>query len=378
MTRLQHSTASLRACFPDSARIELFAAPGRVNLIGEHTDYNHGFVLPLAIDRECVVAWRATRTGRVTAQSLQLPGAVDVAADGADDPRTVEPAWGRFVAGAVGTLVERGAGLDGAEIAISSTVPPGSGLSSSSALAVALTVALADTAGLGLDRRDLARTALEAEVRATGVPGGLMDQLASLFGEAGHALLIDCRDLSIDPVPLPSAYNVLVVHSGIRRTLATGEYAARRAECEAIAARLGLRSLRDATLRQVAHEPRARHVVTENQRVLDTVLALRAGDIDALGRLLLASHVSLRDDYEVSTPELDFLVETLVENGAIGARLTGAGFGGCVIALVQRNHADHVAAKTVTRYRADTGRDAEAFVVRAVGAAGPVDSEARA
>lgn len=372
MTPLDDLAAQVRACFSDNGPVALVAAPGRVNLIGDHTDYNEGFVLPIAIDRECVVGCRPTTTGRLTMRSQQFDGLVDISSSGRTRVATVEPSWGRFVAGVVAALADRGGSLQGAELVISSTVPAGSGLSSSSALAVALTLAVSGAAGFVLDRRELARVALDAEVRATGVPGGLMDQLASLFGQSGHALLIDCRSLAIEPIPLPSAYAILVVHSGLPRVLADSEYATRRAECETAAARLGLATLRDATLEQVADDPRARHVVTENARVLEFADALRAGDIGKLGPLLLASHASLRDDYGVSTPELDFLVQALVANGAIGARLTGAGFGGCVVALVQRNHADDVAAKTVASYRAETSIDADAFVVRAVGRAGPL------
>jgi galactokinase len=349
-------------------------APGRVNLIGDHTDYNDGFCLPMAIDRECVVTGERRDDGRVVLRSRQLEGVVEVAADGTDDPATVEPTWGRFVAGVLRALAEHQRPPVGFEGLVHSTVPAGSGLSSSSALSIALTLALADVAGLDrADRRDVARVALRGEILATGVPGGIMDQLCSLFGVDGHALLLDCRDLSVTPVPLPSAYAVLVVHSGIARTLVGSEYTQRREACEAAAARLGIDALRDATLDQVADDPFARHVVTENQRVLDAADALRTGDVNRLGPLLLASHASLRDDYAVSTPELDLLVDLLVEHGAIGARLTGAGFGGCVVALVQRNHADDCVTRTVLAYRERTNLAAEAFVVRAVVGAGPVD-----
>jgi galactokinase len=300
---------------------------------------------------------------------------VDVAADGTDEPGTVEPPWGRFVAGVARALAGRGRKPVGFDGSITSTVPAGSGLSSSSALSVALTHALADAAGMDVsDRRELARIALAGEILATGVPGGLMDQLCSLFGMADHAVLLDCRTLDVTPVPLPRAHAVLVVHSGIARTLVGSEYAERRAACETAARRLGLPALRDATLEQVADDPIARHVVTENHRVLAFAEALRAKDVNALGPLLLASHASLRDDYAVSTPELDLLVELLVEHGAIGARLTGAGFGGCVVALVQRNHADDCTARTVVAYRRRTGLEPEAFVVRAVAGAGPVEA----
>jgi galactokinase len=338
-------------------------APGRVNLIGDHTDYNDGFVLPMAIDRDCLLAYRPRDDGRIISCSLDVDGTVDVDAKGSDDPGQVEPPWGRFVAGAVRALLERGAAVRGADVAVSSTVPVGSGLSSSSALAVALTLALAHGAEFLLTADDAARTALDAEVRATGVPGGLMDQLTSLQGKPGHALLIDCRNLEIEPIPIPDTLAVVVAHSGVPRTLAGSEYAERRAACEAAAKQLGIAALRDATLDQVRDDPRARHVVSENQRVLAFAAALRDGDIEALGPLLLASHASLRGDYEVSTPELNDLVDRLVDAGALGARLTGAGFGGCAVALVQRQNVEDVLAAV----------EPHGFVAHAVAGAGPID-----
>jgi galactokinase len=351
-----------------------FRAPGRVNLIGDHTDYHEGFVLPLAVDRDCVVAARRRDDGRVTARSVELgaDGPVDVAADGSDAPDGVVPPWGRYVAGVVRALADAGREPVGLDAAVSSTVPVGSGLSSSAALEVALALALADAGGLTPPAPELARACQRAERLATGVPSGVMDQLASLLGRAGHALLIDCRTLAAEPIALPDALAVLVVHSGLPRTLAGSAYADRRAAGERVATRLGVATLREATLDDVRDEPRARHVVTENQRVLEFADALRAGDTAALGPLLLASHASLRDDYEVSTPELDLAVDLLVEHGALGARLTGAGFGGCVVALAARPHAGDVARKTLARYRAETGLDADAFEVRAVDGAGPV------
>ena len=362
--------AALADVVGGGAPLRWVRAPGRVNIIGDHTDYNDGFVLPVAIDRDCIVAWRPRGDHTITARSLELDGVVEVAADGSDDPAAVDPPWGRFVAGVAQALGERGRAATGVDLALSSTVPAGSGLSSSAALSVGLALALAAAGDLPLGPDDVARACQDAERAATGVRGGIMDQLASLRGVPGHALFIDCRTLAVEPVPLPSALGLLVVHSGLPRTLAASAYGERRASCEAVAARLGVPALRDATPAQVADEPRARHVVSENQRVLDTVAALRSGDVNALGPLLLASHASLRDDYAVSTPELDLLVELLVEAGAIGARLTGAGFGGCVVALVQRNHVDDAAAKTVRRYRDATGLEPAAFAVRAVGGAG--------
>jgi galactokinase len=347
-------------------------APGRVNLIGDHTDYHDGFVLPMAIDRDCVIAFAPRDDARVRVRSLDVDGAVDLDATGGHDPAGIDSAWGRFVAGALDALAARGRAAVGIDAALASTVPVGSGLSSSSALSVALTLALADVAGLELDRRHAAQAALDAEVRATGVPGGLMDQLTALFGRRDHALLIDCRALSVEPIPLPDSLALLVVDSCQPRTLAGSAYAERRATGEGVAARLGVPALRDAPLDRVRDDPRARHVVTENQRVLEFADALRTGDTAVLGSLLLASHASLRDDYEVSTPELDRVVALLVEHGALGARLTGAGFGGFVVALVARAQVDDVAAKTVTDYRVDTGLEATAFEVRAVDGAGPL------
>jgi galactokinase len=353
------------------ASVPTFIAPGRVNLMGDHTDYNDGFVLPLAIDRACTVRVDApTDASAVQATSDQLAGRVTVMADASTEPATVEPAWGRFVAAVVRVLADRGITVAPADLHVDTTVPVGSGLSSSSAFAVALTLALS---GGALEREAAARAASAAETLATGVPGGLMDQLASLFGRAGHALRIDCRDISITPVAIPSSIAVLVVHCGVPRTLAGSEYAARRAECEAVAAALGLRALRDATPEQVRDSPRARHVVAENARVLAMADALPRGDLSVLGPLLLESHASLRDDFAVSTRELDILVDLLVTSGAAGARLTGAGFGGCAVALVQRNHADDVLAKTTLRYRAATGIDPMGFVARAVDGARAVD-----
>lgn len=371
--------AAVRAVLPADSDpgtpVRFVRAPGRVNLLGDHTDYAEGFVLPMAIDRDCLLAATGGVPGRVRARSLELPDLVDVAADGTDEPRTVEPPWGRFVAGAARVVAQR-APVDGSrpgvDLAVGSTVPPGSGLSSSSALSVALVLALADAYGVKLDADAAARAALDAEILATGVPGGLMDQLTSLHGVAGHALLIDCRSLDVTPIPVPDDLAVLVVHSGVPRTLAGSAYAERRAATEAAAARLGVRTLRDAQLEQVGDDPFARHVVTENARVLAFADALCHGRTGEIGPLLLASHASLRDDFAVSTPELDALVDAFVASGALGARLTGAGFGGCVVALASADAADEVLADTVAAYRTPTGSPALAFRVRAVAGAGSV------
>jgi galactokinase len=348
-------------------------APGRVNLIGDHTDHQRGFCLPLAIDRDVLVAFVPRDDRRVVVRSLDLDGTVTVAADGSSAPREVDPPWGRLVAGAVRALAAHGRTPTGLDAVVSSDVPLGAGLSSSAAFGVAVTMALATVGRLELDARALALAAQDAEHVATGVPCGIMDQLASVAGHAGCALLIDCRSLDVEPIPLPGSLEVLVVHSGLPRTLESSQYAERRRACEAVAARLGLTSLRDATPDQVADEPFARHVVSESARTVAFADALRRDDVAALGPLMLESHASLRDDFAVSTPELDALVEGLVGAGALGARLTGAGFGGCVVALVATGRLAAVADDACARYRLATGREPDAFAVRASDGAGPVD-----
>jgi galactokinase len=355
---------------PDRER--WFRAPGRVNLIGDHTDYNEGFVLPVAIDLGCTVRAKPNDDGVVRLRSEALDGKVVLAADGSTRPSEVEDVWGRYAAGVVGTLAERGRPDAGIDAVVTSTIPIGAGLSSSAALEVALGLALCDAAGFELPPLELAIACQEAEQIATGVPCGIMDQLASLAGRHNHALLIDCRSLEVTPIPLPPRLAVLIVHSGMSRALVDSAYAERREACESVAALLGLSSLRDATLEQVADEPRARHVVTENARVVEAARALEDGDVAALGPLLNESHASLRDDFEVSTPELDALVEALRDAGAIGARLTGAGFGGCVVGLAARDEADRILETAAGRYWAQTGRQPRAFVFRAVDGAGRI------
>jgi len=369
---VDHRVPALRDRLGGTTGLRWFRAPGRVNLIGDHIDYHDGFVLPMAVDRDCVVAARPRDDGRVTVRSVELPGEVDVAGDGSDEPAAVEPAWGRYVAGVVRALAGAGRPPVGLDAVLSSTVPVGSGLSSSAALEVAIALALVDAAAFVLPAPALARVCQRGEHLATGVPSGVMDQLVALLGRRGHALLIDCRTLGAEPIALPHALAVLVVHSGLPRTLAGSAYAERRGDGERVAARIGVTALRDAALDEVRDEPRARHVVTENERVLQFADALRAGDAATLGSLLLASHASLRDDYEVSTPELDLAVDLLVERGAIGARLTGAGFGGCVVALVPRAQVVEIASRTVAGYGAETGLAADAFEVHAVDRAGPL------
>lgn len=305
-------------------------APGRVNLIGDHTDHTGGLVLPMAIDLGTTV------TGQLGGDVVELRSAVEplpaVVPLLVAEPSTVDPTWARYVAGVVAE-VGPSTGFTGS---VDTTLPVGAGLSSSASLEVAVALAL----GFEGTALELARACQMAEQRASGVPCGIMDQLASVAGVAGHALRIDCTSLEVAPVPMPEDVDVVVVDSGQRRTLAASAYAERAGACQAAQAVIG--PLRDATitdLRQLPDETvrrRARHVITENARVDELASALAAGDRRSMADALAASHRSLRDDFEVSTPVLDALVDRLAAtDGVIGARLTGAGFGGCVVALVE-------------------------------------------
>ena len=310
-------------------------------------------------------------------RSLDLDGTVDLPADGSADPATVEPGWGRYVAGVVRELADPRPSAVGMDALVSSDVPIGSGLSSSAALEVACALALADVADWKIDPVELAQACRDAESAAVGVPCGIMDQLASIEGRAGSALLIDCRSLR-----------------GDARAAARPARRARRRFGDPLAASTpaptptggaparswphgsASPALRDATLELVSDDPLGRHVVTENERVLAAARALADADLDTLGRLLGESHASLRDDFGVSTPELDVLVEELVAAGALGARLTGAGFGGCVVAACDADTVDAVAATAVAGYRRRTGLEPTAFVCRAVDGASRFDPAA--
>ena len=349
-----------------------YRAPGRVNLIGGQVDYHEGWVVSMAIDRDVRVRASPRNDGRIRARSRDLADDVDIAADGSDDPPSTRPAWGRAVAGVTRILADRGRPPVAVSLEIDSDVPIGAGLSSSAAFEVACAIALCDAAEFALEGVDLARAAQQAEHVATGVPCGIQDQMASVGGRAGHAIFLDCRTLAVEQVPMPPELRVVVVHTGVPRTLEGTPYAQRRAESEAVAASLGLRVLRDATFDQVRDLPRGRHAVTEMERAHKFAAALRAGDLDALGPLMLASHASSRDDMQVSIPELDILVELLVDAGALGARLTGAGFGGCVVSLVDAASAGAVAEQATSEYRARTGRDPTAWVVQAASGAARV------
>ncbi|MGY1827954.1 MULTISPECIES: galactokinase [unclassified Blastococcus] len=350
-------------------------SPGRVNLIGEHTDYNDGFVLPAALDRGTVVAARRRADGRLRTTALRM---------GETDERPLAdlrphegPGWSRYVAGAAAVLQDEGHDVPGADLVVDSDLPLGAGLSSSASLELGVLVALLALAGEQLPPQRLARLGQRVEHEVIGVRSGIMDQLAIACGAAGSAVLIDCRSLAAETVPVPAGTAILVLDSAVPRTLAGSAYNDRRAECEAAVAALraiapGLRALRDvspALLAEHAHLlddvqlRRARHVVGENDRVLAGAAALRLGDAAAFGELMGRSHASLRDDYEVSIPELDTLVELAEATpGVLGARLTGAGFGGCAVALADAEQAAGAAAAITAAYRSATGRAGEATV----------------
>ena len=352
----------------------LFRAPGRVNLIGEHTDYNDGFVLPVAIDRYVMVAARLREDRQVHAFALDLDAwdRFDLDAVG---PGEGSQEGNTYLRGMAWVLRELGYPLTGVDLVVSGNVPRGAGLSSSAAFEVVCGYTLLALAGVDIDRKDLALAAQRAENDFVGMRCGIMDQFISCLGEQDRALLIDCRDLTYRAVPIPAQAAVVIVDSHVHRGLVDNEYNLRREQCEAAAAYFDVPALRDVDLEtfqecEAELDPlvlsRARHVITENARTLEAAEALVAGDLATFGQLMYASHASLRDDFEVSCHELDVLVEIAREvPGVYGARLTGAGFGGSVVVLAQREAADAVSEAVAAKYPEATGREATVRVCRA-------------
>ncbi|WBB56416.1 galactokinase [Verrucosispora sp. WMMD573] len=341
-----------------------WAAPGRVNLIGEHTDYNDGFVLPFALPLCTVVAATPQPAGSWTVCSELTGETVSFGTDEVTRPGRVT-GWAAYVAGVVWALREAGHPVPGARLAVASDVPLGAGLSSSAALEAAVLAALVDLGGLALPPEQQPRLAQRAENQYVGAPTGIMDQSAVIRCRAGHALFLDCRTQQVEHIPFDlddAGLAVLVIDSRAPHRHADGEYAARRASCEKAAALLDVPALRDvppadlddalARLPDDETRRRVRHVVTENQRVLDTVALLRDGQVRQIGPLLTASHTSMRDDFAITVPEVDVAVEAALTAGALGARMTGGGFGGCVLALVEAGRTDRVGAAVTAAYTA--------------------------
>ncbi|MFE5913112.1 galactokinase [Streptomyces wedmorensis] len=342
----------------------VWAAPGRVNLIGEYTDFNDGFVLPLALPHTTVAAVSRRDDGVLRLHSADIDGGIVQLEVDALEPLS-GGGWAAYPAGVVWALREAGHPVAGADVHLTSTVPTGAGLSSSAALEVVTALALNDLFGLGLSRPELARIAQRAENAFVGVPCGVMDQMASACAEEGHALHLDTRDLSYRQVPFDLAregLQLLVVDTRVKHALGDGAYAERRAGCEAGARALGVKALRDVSAAHLSESLAllgdetilryVRHVVTDNARVERVIALLDAGDTRAVGPVLTEGHASLRDDLRVSCAELDLVVEAANAAGALGARMTGGGFGGSAVVLVDADRAEAVSAAVVEAFAA--------------------------
>ncbi len=363
----------------------IFRAPGRVNLIGEHTDYNDGFVLPAAIDREVLMAAKLTGKREVCLRSLDYGGTSCFSLDGIRHDS--QEKWSNYLRGVCAVLEGAGYPLRGADIIFGGDVPIGAGLSSSAALEVATAVTMLTLAEHAVPGEQLARLTQKAENEFVGTRCGIMDMFISALGQQHAALLIDCRSLAYRAIPLPAGVKLIIGDTGVRRGLVTSEYNTRRAECERGVELLRavlpeITALRDVTPAQLtAHQDllpeltyrRCRHVVSENARVLQAVEVMQAGQADELGRLFNASHESLQTDYEVSCKELDALVEIArLQPGVYGSRMTGAGFGGCTVTLVAEEYAHSFADAVMPAYRAAMNRDAHIYICSATAGAGEI------
>ncbi len=350
-------------------------APGRVNLIGEHTDYNDGFVLPIAIDRRTVIAARPRTDTTIVVASETFP-------DACFDLLTMtrESGWEEYVKGVAWAM--KADTLPGWDGVIVSTVPIGASLSSSAALEIATALVFSTLAHRRWDPVEAAQTAQRGESEWVGVTSGIMDQLISACGRTGQALLIDCRDLTRTPIPLPDGTRVAVLDTGTRRRLTESNYNTRRRECKEAASAFSVASLRDLTPAAFADMPpglpatigrRAVHVVEENQRAIAAAQAMRSGGAAELGDLMYQSHVSLRDNYEVSSVALDAMVEAAMASpGCLGARMTGAGFGGCAVALIKRSYVGQFSRAVTDRYQGATGHEPRVYLCDAAGGASVV------
>jgi galactokinase len=376
----ERSAELFTKCFGHAPRWKA-AAPGRVNLIGEHTDYNEGFVLPMAIDRYTILAGDRNTKREVTLHSVTTGETANFSVRAPVQPG--QPSWSNYVRGVVAGFQERGFKVSGFDAIIDSTVPFGGGVSSSAALEVATATLLEALTGQKLDPIEKALLCQKAEHAFAGVPCGIMDQFTSVLAQQDHALLLDCRSREATPVRMTdSAITVLIINSNVRHKLVDGVYASRRKQCEDAARVLKVGALRDATLPELeaaraALDPvvfrRARHVITENERTLQAARFIQAGDWPKVGELMYASHASLRDDYKVSCLELDTIVEcaqSLGEpEGVIGCRMTGAGFGGCAVSLVRTSAVQTIGRKIQESYEHKTGTMPTIFSSRPGGGA---------
>jgi galactokinase len=353
------------------------AAPGRVNVIGEHTDYNDGFVLPMAIERYAIMA----------ADAAAVPGKVSIYDAHFKESTTIDitvpvtksqPKWSNYIRGVLAGFQNRGVAIPALDVAFMSTVPLGGGLSSSAALEVCTATLLEAATGQAMDPVEKALLAQKAEHDFAGVPCGIMDQFISALGREGHLLLLDCRTRQTELVPMSDpSVELLVINTNVKHELSGGEYAERRAQCEEAAARLGVPSLRDVTLDQLEKNKgklselvycRARHVIGEIERTTRAAQGVRNSNWAAVGQLMYASHYALKDDYQVSCAELDAVVEIAEDigskGGVYGCRMTGGGFGGCCVALVRADAAEFISRKIAADYKARTGIEAAIFASR--------------
>ena len=369
------SLEKFRKVFGPGGPVFLSRGPGRVNLIGEHTDYNGGYVMPIALERSVRITFRPTGEPCVDLVSANFGGRESFDLD-ALAPR--EPTWINYPQGVANALREAGCSITGFEGVVEGDVPAGAGLSSSAAFEVASILAFCQVSGLDIARSEMARLCQRAEHTFAGVKCGIMDMYVSLFAEKDRAVLIECTDVTHELEPLDGSKAAIVVcDTGVKHELAQSEYNTRRAECEAAFAELHERLPEARTFKDISVEQfdanadvldrkelmRARHVVTEDQRVLDAAAALRAGDLETFGRLMYASHESLRDDYEVSCPELDLMVGLAggIE-GVYGSRMTGGGFGGCTVSLVRHEAVDTFLADVAKSYETETGHEPRIWV----------------
>ena len=356
----------------------LARAPGRVNIIGEHTDYNDGFVLPAAIDRAIYVAARPRTDNTVNLVSIDFDARTHFTLDTLDDPDL--PAWSKYPRGALWWLTDQGHALPGFDAVIGGDIPIGAGLSSSAAVEVVMLELGLALAGGELTQVEKALAGVEVEHQFIGMPCGVMDQMASAMGKAGHALMIDCRSLETRTIPIPNGVSIVIMDTGKRRGLVDSEYALRREQCEAAAEKLGVAALRDAGMIELEASKdklddllyrRAKHIISENRRVQATVVSFQARSLVSVGQALRDSHASLRDDYEVSCHELDIISDLAnAQPGCIGARMTGAGFGGCAVALVRTEAVDDFVKAVGPAYNAQSGLTSQLYVCQAAGGSG--------